>query len=335
MTLSLDEMRDTLCAWTESLWDPDTGGFRHNADIGANVMSTTDVVWMRYAVNAPDLAAGHRDAVVAYLQRCQDPATGKVCHDPGPAGQGHSPGHAFWQTVRALNLLGADLLHFPHHLRPAATVAGLGQWFDAVDWDAPDSNHHEVLALSPLLASLGAPEWTEAFFRKIARQEDPVTGAWPRARVNISRTFAYTALHRAAGRMPRHPERMLDTILSLQRPDGLWEEQPRFLTMDSIYLLTRPARALDYRRADADDALQRAGDALAEFYRLHADTVRDNPHSMSALTHSFALLQEAFPEDWPGDRPFRFDWDRAEQYHSEVIATQCRGQAALFNPRRP
>ncbi len=105
--VSLDETRDTVREWTRSLHDPRTGGFRHNAQIGPNVMSTTDVVWMSYAVNETDLAAGRRDEVVAYLQGAQDPITGKVCHDPGPAGQGHSCGHAFWQTVRASESRGA------------------------------------------------------------------------------------------------------------------------------------------------------------------------------------------------------------------------------------
>ncbi len=328
MTLSLDEVRETICQWTASLWDPQTGGFRHNAEIGPNVMSTTDVVWMRYAVNETDLAAGHREEVISYLQGCQDPSTGKICHDPGPAGQGHSCGHAFWQTVRALNLLGADLRHFPHHLRSACTVKGLERWFDAVDWDGPESNHHEVLALTPLLVSLDDPEWADTYYRKIAQQQDPETGAWPRSRVNISRTFAYTALHRAAGRMPPEPERMLDTIFSLQRPSGFWEDRPRFLTMDSIYLLLRPARKLDYRRLEADQALARASVALDEFYRLHGAQVRDNPHSMSANVHAFALLQEAFPERYPCEPPFRFHWDRAEAYYSDVIACGCDGQTA-------
>lgn len=320
MDFSLDELRDTVCEWTESLWDPETGGFRHNAQIGPNVMSTTDVVWMRYAVNESDLAAGHRASVVAYLQECQDPVTGMVCHDPGPAGQGHSCGHALWQTVRSLNLLGADLLHFPHYLRSAATVEGLERWFDAVDWDDPASNHHEVLALAPLLVSLDDPAWAETYYRKIAEQQDEETGAWPRTRTGISRTFAYTALHRAAGRIPDRAEPMLDTILSMQRPNGFWEEEPRFQTMDCIYLLVRTARELDYRRAEADGALERVSDALAQFYRLHGEQMRENPHTMSANVHAFALLQEAFPERYCGEAQFRFHWDRAESYLSDVIA---------------
>ncbi|MGM0491522.1 MAG: hypothetical protein ACQER1_01145 [Armatimonadota bacterium] len=325
MAFTLDEMRDTVCEWTESLHDPRTGGFRHNAQIGPNVMSTTDVVWMRYAVNEPDLAAGHRDAVVAYLQGAQDPATGKVCHDPGPAGQGHSCGHAFWQTVRALHLLGADLLHFPHHLRPAMTPTGLEQWFDAVDWDGPEGNHHEVLALTPLLANIDDPAWAETFFRKIGEQQDPATGAWPRSRVSISRTFAYTALHRATGRFPARPERMLDTIMSLQREDGAWEEEPRFLTMDSIYLLGRTARDLDYRLDDADHGLARAADRLEEFYLERGEQIRANPHAMSAVVHAFALLQEAFPQRYEAATQFRFHWDRPEVYFSEVVAEKSAG----------
>jgi hypothetical protein len=67
IAFSLDQIRSTVCEWTESLYDPRTGGFRHTAQIGPNVMSTTDVVWMRYAVDAPDLATGHPHAMSAVV----------------------------------------------------------------------------------------------------------------------------------------------------------------------------------------------------------------------------------------------------------------------------
>ena len=51
----------------------------------------------------------------------------------------------------------------------------------------------------PLLANLNDPVWTDTFYRKIAEQQNPETGGFPRSKLNISRTFAYTALHRATG----------------------------------------------------------------------------------------------------------------------------------------
>lgn len=83
----LDGLREKIHRWTESLWDPVKGGFRQNAKIGVNLMSTTDVAWMRYAVNGPVLEGGHREPWVRWLQRVQDPETGIVRYDPRDGGQ--------------------------------------------------------------------------------------------------------------------------------------------------------------------------------------------------------------------------------------------------------
>ncbi|MEW6358517.1 MAG: hypothetical protein AB1696_19440 [Planctomycetota bacterium] len=322
MASFLDELRERIHNWTESLWDDEEDGFRMNAKVGVNVMTTTDVAWMRYATDDEEICGGHRQDWVGYLQRRQDPKTGIVAHDPGPAGQGHSNGHALWQTVRALNILGDDLLDFPHYLRGVATPDGLASWFDSIVWDGPKSNHHEVLALTPFLAGLNDPDWTEMFYRKIAEQQDPTTGAWPRGKVNISRTFAYTCLHRAAGRMPPRPEKIVNTILSLQKPSGFWEDEPRFLTMDSTYILARLPKLLDHRTEEARNALHRLLPALRKFYEEHRGRIEENPHWMSAIVHTFSLLQETFPNDLPSRRRHRFDWDDPAMYYCEAIAQE-------------
>ena len=170
----LGALRDQLRAWSLTLFDPASGGFRCNDEIGPNVLSTTDIVWIRYAVNDPDLGAPDRDSVVRFIQDKQDPATGKIPHDPGPAGQGHSDGHAFWQAVRALRILNAEPLYFPAHLGPMLTVAGMGAWFAGFNWDSAAGerrgNHHEVLGLIPGVVSVGDVELTDNLFRNIARQ---------------------------------------------------------------------------------------------------------------------------------------------------------------------
>ena len=90
----LDRLREKIHTWTASLWDPKAGGFRRNNRIGANLMSSTDMAWMRYAVNDPDLFGEHRDAWIRYLQNSQNAEAGRLSYGPGPAGQGHPDGHA-------------------------------------------------------------------------------------------------------------------------------------------------------------------------------------------------------------------------------------------------
>ena len=318
----LDDLRDEVHAWTESLWDPGAGGFRKNADTGANLLNSTGVAWLRYATNDPDLARTHGQEWIRYLQRGQNPDTGEVSYEG--KGQGHGNGHAFWHTVRALNIVGGRLLHFPHHLRPLMTVEGLNAWFDATDWDGPDSHHHEVLGLVPLLASLDDPAWACAFYGKIAEQQDETTATWPRTETSISRTFAYTAIHRATDRMPRDPEKIIDAMLSLQEATGFWKCEPRFATMDAAYVLVRLPRVTGHRVDESRQALDRLAEALLDFYGRERKRIQQDPHWMLAVVHTFGLLQEQFPDRFPSQRPYRFDWDKPSMYRCDVIAQAKR-----------
>ncbi len=288
-------------------------------------MSTTDVVWMRYASGNPDVGAPDRSGIVHFLQAKQDCATGKVCHDPVPSGKGYCDGHAFWHTVRALNILEADLAWFPSHLAPMLTPLGLGAWFDSFAWDGtadkPRGNHHEVLGLIPAVASVRDERVLEMLFRKINEQQNRTTGTWPSDCTNISRTFAYASLHLAAGRLPVRPEGIVDEILRLQTTEGLWDHSlPGFHTMDATYLLVRLPSRIGYREKDAQTSLRKASDAMRRvFAERQADLMQDT-HRMVAVVHTFGLLQEAMREEYPSERPYRFGWDDLDMYVCRVMA---------------
>ena len=317
----LDQLREAQRAWSIALFDPHSGGFRQNDEIGVNTMSSTDMVWIRHATHDPEPGAPDKDKVIGYLEGAQDPETGKVCHARGPAGQHHCDAHALWQTVRALNILGGRLRHFPHHLRGLVTPGGLEAWFDSIDWDSRlHSNHHEVLGILPLLVSLDSKEWTEVFYQKLGEQQDAASGAWPRGRTNISRTFAYTSIHLAGDRLPRYPEKIIDTILALQRATGFWDgPRPAFHTMDAAFLLVRLPTLVSHREAEARESLRRLAKAVREDFAQHQAYYAGNPHKMSAITHTFGLLQEAFPEEFASDPRYRFDWGDPWVYVCDVI----------------
>jgi len=182
------------------------------------------------------------------------------------------------------------------------------------------SNHHEVLGIVPLLVSLDSPDWTETFYRKLAEQQDSSSGGWPRGATNISRTFAYSAIHLAGGRVPPRPERIIDTILALQEPDGTWDlGLPGFHTMDAAYLLVRLPALVGHSAGEAQASLRRLASAARRAFAEGQGSYAGNPHQMSAITHTFALLQEAFPEEFPSEPAYRFDWDKAWMYSCDAI----------------
>lgn len=324
--VNLDNLADRLVAWAGSLWemvDAERGGFRGGGPIGVNLMSSTDLAWILHAIGRDDVLGRWREPWVAFLRSRQDPQTGRFEYEPFARPQ-HSSGHALWHTVRALNILDADLRHFPHYLAGVVPIDGLRAFFDAVDWSSPASNHHEVLGLVPVLVNLAGAEWTELFYAKLLEQQDLQSGTWPRARpANISRTFAYTVLHRAAGRMPPMPERIVDAIISLQRPDGLWDDGPGFLTMDAAYLLTRLSPAIGHRQADSAAAMAKLRAAMDGVVRDRLEAILRNTHQTLAVVQTFSLLQEALGDERRSARPWRFDWDERRFYRSRTIAGGC------------
>jgi hypothetical protein len=332
----LDAFRDTLYTWTLGLYDPATGGFRFNDEFGVSPLASTDVIWMRYATNHPGLTAPDHAAVIAYLQAIQEPESGRVIFQNDPGNYGHVAAHDLFQLIRALNILGKPLLYPPRFLAPRLTIEGLIQWYDSFDWAATwrpgnttAGNHHEVLGNVPILVSLNDPAWADVFFQKIHEQQDQTTGTWPVGKMNISRTFAYTVPHLANGRIPPMPERILDAIIDHQQEDGVWENPvARFHTMDAIYLLTRLPRYIGgYREADAHAGLVKASAALRERFIQQQAHYLNNPHSMLALTHSFGLLQEALPDEYLSERPYRFDWDVPAHYRSSHITPVMEAEA--------
>ncbi len=316
----LDEFRESLYRWSERLWDGARGGFRQNEQVGVNLMSTTDIAWIRHAVNEERRDDVQRERWIAYLRRAQDPHTGVVAYNAPPRGHTHNDGHCLWHTVRALRLLGGELPLFPQYLQEATTPAGLKMWFAARDWEGT-AHHHEVLGLVPVLANHNDAEWTDTFFREIETQQNSANGCWPKTKVNVSRTFAYSVMHRGLKRIPPAAERIIDTMLAMQSPNGLWGEQPTFHTMDVAYLLVRLPPLVSHREADCRAALARLGRFMQRYVKEELEGVmQEGTHRMLAVAHTLGLLQEQFPDEYRSERAYQFGWDVPEQYRCAVIA---------------
>jgi hypothetical protein len=317
----LDLWRERQHAWSLTLWDEEHGGFRPRPDAPATLMGSADVAWIRYANGDPDLPAPGRERWVEFLIRCQDPVTGRVRHAQGDYFDAFAFGHAFWKFARALRILGTEVPRCPRHFRALLTPAGLAGWFAATDWDSHrGSNHHEVLGLVPILASRDDPALVQALLNELAAQQHPQRGTWPIAALNLSRTFAYTALYCALGRLPAWPERIVDATLEQQRPDGFWGDDMRYLTMDALYLLARLPPRIRHREAEARAAIERTADVVLARLAAQQERIAGHLDHMLAVTHILGLIQEVLPDRFPSSPRYRFDWDLPTLYRSRAIA---------------
>jgi len=328
MKISLDSIRDDLIPWAESLWLEDTGAFRNGSSTVPSLPSTLFITYILYSIDALEAVTCDRTKWIAWIQSRQSEQDGSFALPPPIGSSRPRRGIAFWNAVRALNMLGGSVERFPAYQRGTMTVAGLREWFET--WKAWGDSHHEVLAIVPILVSHPDAAWVEAFFDELAEQQHPVLGTWPRGSdlVNISRTFAYSLIHMGMDRLPPQAEMIVDAVLDLQGEDGFWYGRPAYATMDAVYLLSLLAKKIPWRKADADSALHRVVDALIPYYEEHAARDKSDTHQFASVVQTFALLSEALPERFTTSRPWRFGWGNRAFWRCRVIeeelAVGCR-----------
>lgn len=332
MRVDLNEMRKQALEHVESLWEPCYvgGGFKGKHDSYVSIMGTTDAAWIFYMLQAEEQINKYGGRAASWLN-AQAGERGMFIHDTpclGGKGYRHSHGHAFWMTVRALSIYGQKLENFPEYLKDYWTPEQLNQWFAQSNWQSPESNHHNVLGLIPTMVSQNNPEWVETFYRNLADQQDPLTATWcdnTDHKTNVSRTFAYCAMHMAAGRIPPRAEELVSTILKIQRDIGIWETKcdfPEYHTMDATYIVSRVGDAIGYPEAPRKEALLRTAHAMNAYFASRPICRFEGLHLLQANLHTLGLLQEALPELYSTEMPWRFDWDKADMFYCPVIAEQ-------------
>jgi hypothetical protein len=301
----LDCFRAAAQAWSLTLYDPRAGGFRGKPGDPADLLTTADMIWLRYACGATDdeLGAPDRDAIIAFLDKPLADQTG----------------HKLWMAVRALRILGAQPTRVP------ARYSGL---FDAQafarhvhdQFAVKEEHHHEMLGLLPLIVSAGDPRFVDAALKAMADSQGP-HGRWPRdgnRPFNWSRTFAYAAIHLAVGRVPPQPEKILELMEKelIQGDKIIVSPLGSYHHMDALFVLVRLPAAMGHQRTRGIRRKINRGlpEFRREFLQKQDQLATDPHHGMLACAHIIGLLQEAAPDALPSQRPFRFDWDKLSLY---------------------
>ena len=155
----------------------------------------------------------------------------------------------------------------------------------------------------------------------------PETGFWSRglmqrlgmrpilAKEELGGAFHMFFMYEAMGWKWPLPEKAMDSALALQRPDGLWGEEPAtWIDLDGIWCLTRSSRITSgYREPDVRQACVRFlahaeerlndRDYLAERY--------DNSHALPGAMAAVAECATFYPELVRTERPWRQSLDTA------------------------
>ncbi|HWA88013.1 MAG TPA: hypothetical protein VG710_17425 [Opitutus sp.] len=319
-SFALPRVRDDVLEFCARRRDRDgrCGAYRMAPRERCDLYSSCDVAIMR-TIMGEDLRATLPAA--QRMEWCEH-INSFARHDFGEAGDGsygdtmgHSALHANGMVIGALGVLEGWQAHPVRLYDDFAPAERIGPWLDSLDWRCAWRTSHLFWGgVHCFSRSVRATmEWLEAAFAWLNRNLDVATGWW---RAGTAFADRHQGLGGAAHLWPLYehhgwefpmPERVIDSVLALQRPGGSWLE-PRpagerrhvmhYLELDALYGLALMRRfAPDYRRADIAAAAERYGRLVRNYYERHAgELYTQHPHVVLAAVGVFGALQRLLPD---------------------------------------
>ncbi len=247
----------------------------------------------------------------------QDPETGLVA-DP-LAGESdrvsdhfpweHIRGHATGVAIQALPLLGVSLTRVPRAPDDPVAPGEVAPWMAALPWDSNPwrcgTLIGQFLARHRTRTGLydsdreddiqsAAMDWLEA-------RQDPRTGLWGTDRCpETAKAMAglhcmSTGTYYLPGRPLPRPERVTESILALQQPNGDFATGGGCLNYDAIQGLTSAARYTTHRRREAVEAARRMVERIFGAY-ARSDGAFSFHAGRCMTTHNSLFVAEAAEE---------------------------------------
>jgi hypothetical protein len=162
---------------------------------------------------------------------------------------------------------------------------------------------------------LGTTQWFNEYFATCDSMFDPNNGLMGKDKPptgdfdQIGGTFHYAFLYSHFNRRLPYPEKRIDTIIGLQRPDGHWDATNQsWLTLDAIYLMTRTVRYCPHRIDDVNRTILKTIDALMnQMYSIEGrKKAMEGRLPVHTMTCAVSILAEA--QQYFGAEVIRSDW---------------------------
>jgi len=258
----------------------------------------------------------------------------------GPARANHSPHHANGMVVGALGVLGGKQKH-PVSLYDAFdTPEKVGAWLETVDWRKQWGGSHlfwggmHCFSMSRRCTDA----WRQAVFDWLDNNLDPQTGWW---RKGVAHAGPYEPLGGGAHIWPIYqhhhrrfplPERVIDSILALQKTDGSWLNYGNYMDLDALYgLAYMRSLAPQHRRADILDAARRHGRGLVAQWPAFL-AKKPDLHVLLGAVGAFGLLQQLLPETYTDPAKWTDIFSDSRLYQTQRVETR-EGNRSTARPK--
>lgn len=321
----LARVRSDLWAYCERLRDRDGryGAYRAGSRLRCDLYASCDIAILRTVMGenlGATLTAAERVEWCDHINSFARHEFGCAADGAYEDTLGHSPLHANGMVIGALGVLGGRQA-YPVQLyacfdRPDT----IGPWLDSLDWSRAWRTSHlfwgGVHCFS--FSERAGAAWLQAVFAWLEANLDPASGWW---RESVPHADRHQALGGAAhllplfehhGRRFPYPERVIDSVLALQLPDGRWlhphdrterVHAMHYLELDALYALALMRKlAPDHRPDDIRSAARRYGDLVRRYYDAQAGELYSlHPHQVLAAAGVFGGLQQLLPDEFVDD----------------------------------
>jgi len=240
-----------------------------------------------------------------------------------------------WQTtffcLSALDALGAKPLHPLKFIQPYLGPAAITAWLDGLNWHDPWLESNKVMFLTSFLIQSSEMEAAHSIFDWLDAHQDPHTGYWGTQHgaslLNaMAGAFHFYFLYLYLQRPFQHLEQIIDSTLSLQQPDGLYD--PRggggaCLDLDAVDILVKVSLLTDYHSADIKGSLRRTHQAILANQRLdgsfcEAMRLKVRKSSKRKIAEFFGIDRLLNRVQVPGREPTSFSgWEKMKYYLDE------------------
>lgn len=315
--LSLPEIRREVLEYCENIRDKEGpyGCYRMGVGRRSDLYASCDVAEIRTIMGedlTKTLTPEQRKEWINHINSYQMRTTGEY-----EDSLGHSRLHANGMVIGALGALDGQQRYPVTLYEPFDTPEEVADWLETtVDWENQWGSSHLFWGGLHCFSMSKActPEWREAVFDWLDANLDPQTGWWRKGTEYSDRHQALggfvhiVPIYEHHGRKFPLPEKVIDSVLAMQLPDGCWLESKHsngltYLELDALYALAYMRKlAPDYRTADIDQAIRKYAASAAKNYAKHkAGLYQRHPHLVLAFVGCVGLLQQHLPDEYPDD----------------------------------
>ena len=273
-----------------------------------------DMACSLYTISALHPSEDDRAQWANSFELFQNPVTGWF-QEEAPATL--SPQHNTAFALAAMQLLD---LKPKYPVKMDAEYINIATYLNALDWrTGVYSGSHKgagVGSIFVLVPALHSTSWFAEYFTTCDGLFDPNNGMMGRVKPaagdidQIGGTFHYSFLYQFFNREMPFPEKRIDSILGLQRPDGYWAPGNHlWMTLDAIYLMTRTSRYCQHRLEDVQSSVRKIvkvlqQDVFSPEGRKATFSKSEGVHSLTAAISIAAEAQQFLGSgeiitDWP------------------------------------